>query len=212
MNILIKNGRVINPATGMDGISDLYVVDGLVAKSGRDLVVEQVDETIEASGLWVVPGQDAVEQLGDRARDFRGTLGRTLDELAADLSTHRGDLERLVARREDLSARRESARARLRAGEPLEGEADALLWELAAIEEEVRRKATQCDELESQVGELQIRLEHENEQLESEIAMLVQVLDADMARLEPMAAALRMPLERAEKYVRENWSRKPARA
>lgn len=56
MNILIKNGRVINPATGMDEINDLYVVDGLVAKLGKDLVVEQVDETIDASELWVVPG------------------------------------------------------------------------------------------------------------------------------------------------------------
>ena len=35
----------------------------------------------------------------------------------------------------------------------MEGEADALLWELAAIEEELRKKAGLADEKEAQLGE-----------------------------------------------------------
>ncbi|MDQ3036323.1 MAG: protein kinase [Myxococcota bacterium] len=179
-------------------------IDHAMAFAARTL------EELEDSVHHAETHQGSVESLGDRARDFRATLGRTIDELAASLSTHRGDFERLVRRREDLSVRRESARARLRAGESVEGEADALLWELAAIEEEVRAKATQCDELEAQVAELRARLETENERFEVEIATLVQVLDAEMQRLEPMVGALRAPLERAEKHVRENWSRRTA--
>lgn len=177
-------------------------IDHAMAFAARTL------EELEESLGFAETHQASVESLADKARDFRATLGRTIDSLAGTLSTRRGELEQLVRRRNDLSVRRESARARLRAGESTEGEADALLWELAAVEEETRGKAVQCDELEAQVGDLRARLERENEQFEVEIAALVQVLDAEMQRLEPMAAALRVPLDRVESYVKQSW---PAR-
>jgi hypothetical protein len=99
-----------------------------------------LDELEDSIGL-AESHQGSVEALAEKARDFRGTLGRTIDHLAGDLSKRRGELEQLVHRRNDLMVRREAARVRLRAGESTEGEADALLWELAAIEEEMRAKA-----------------------------------------------------------------------
>lgn len=56
MKILIKNGRIINPATQMDEVSDLYIEGSIVKQIGKHLHIDQVDQTIEASGYWVVPG------------------------------------------------------------------------------------------------------------------------------------------------------------
>jgi len=49
--ILIKGGRVIDPASGRDAIGDLWIVGGRIAKSGR-----KAGQTIDARGKWVVPG------------------------------------------------------------------------------------------------------------------------------------------------------------
>ena len=53
--LLIKNGRVINPATGTDDILDVLVCEGKVTGIGKDL--EQPEcEIIDASGCFVMPG------------------------------------------------------------------------------------------------------------------------------------------------------------
>lgn len=52
--ILIKNGRVIDPANKIDTVCDVYIVDGLVAKVGK--VKEKAKIEIDASGKFVVPG------------------------------------------------------------------------------------------------------------------------------------------------------------
>ncbi|AKF09629.1 serine/threonine-protein kinase [Sandaracinus amylolyticus] len=174
-------------------------IDHAMAFAARTL--ESLEESVAVSETH----QATVESLGVSARDYRATLGRTIDELAGELSKRRGELEQLVRRRDELAVRREVARAKVRDREATEGEADALLWELAAVEEDVRVKAGQCDELEAQVTDLRDRLDRENERFEGEIASLVAVLDVEMQRLEGIAAALRAPLERAEKYVRDRW-------
>lgn len=55
MTILIKNGRVINPATRMDEVSDVLVEDGIVAKIENDIETE-ADRVIDAAGCYVMPG------------------------------------------------------------------------------------------------------------------------------------------------------------
>ncbi len=55
MRLLIKNGRVIDPATGKDGIYDLLVCDGIIKLTDKN-ITEQADRIIDASGLWVMPG------------------------------------------------------------------------------------------------------------------------------------------------------------
>ena len=55
MTILIQNGRIMNPATGMDEVADLYVEEGKVAEIGQSLS-HQADKTIDAKGCFVMPG------------------------------------------------------------------------------------------------------------------------------------------------------------
>ena len=55
--LLIRGGRVIDPASGRDAVADLLVVDGVVAAVGQDAAAGGGDcEVIEAAGLWVLPG------------------------------------------------------------------------------------------------------------------------------------------------------------
>jgi serine/threonine-protein kinase len=162
-------------------------------------------EEFEGSTSQTHVRQARLEELGEQARDFRSTLGKAIDNLAGKLSQRRGELEELASRRDELRDRREAARQRVRTGDAAEGEADALLWELAAIEQEVRAAGTRCDDLEVQVTDLQSQLDGKNEEMESERARAVQELDGEMARLEAMGRALREPLEQAEQFILSYW-------
>ena len=55
MSLLIKDGRVIDPATKLDDICDVFIKDNKVEKIGRDLKID-VDRVIDASGRLVMPG------------------------------------------------------------------------------------------------------------------------------------------------------------
>jgi dihydroorotase len=56
MKLLLKGGRVVDPANGLDGTRDLLIVDGVIAKVGADLPIEGADVFAVASGLVIVPG------------------------------------------------------------------------------------------------------------------------------------------------------------
>ena len=53
--LLIKNGRVIDPASGFDAVSDVAIEDGVVAAVGKNLKAPGA-EVFDASGLIVAPG------------------------------------------------------------------------------------------------------------------------------------------------------------
>lgn len=53
--LLIKNGRVVDPANARDGVADVFVQDGVIAEIGTHLD-HAADETIDATGLVVTPG------------------------------------------------------------------------------------------------------------------------------------------------------------
>ena len=55
MKILIKNGRIINPATSMDEVADLLVVDGKVEAIEKEITTE-ADKVLDATGKFVMPG------------------------------------------------------------------------------------------------------------------------------------------------------------
>ena len=55
MKLLIKSGRVLDPSDGVDEVRDLFVSDGVIEKSGKNLD-EKADEVIDASGCFVMPG------------------------------------------------------------------------------------------------------------------------------------------------------------
>lgn len=56
MNLLIKGGRVIDPANNVDAIQDLLVQDGKVASCGPNLAAPEGTPTIDAPGKLVCPG------------------------------------------------------------------------------------------------------------------------------------------------------------
>ena len=53
--LLIHGGHVIDPKNGLDGVVDILVRDGKVAKVGKGLK-EKADKDIDAKGLTVTPG------------------------------------------------------------------------------------------------------------------------------------------------------------
>lgn len=55
MSLMIRGGRVLDPATDTDKIADIYMEDGIVKKIGTGLK-EKADDSIDASGKYVMPG------------------------------------------------------------------------------------------------------------------------------------------------------------
>jgi dihydroorotase len=55
-SLLIRGGRVIDPAAGVDGELDLLLRDGRVTEIGAKARVKGADETFDARGLIVAPG------------------------------------------------------------------------------------------------------------------------------------------------------------
>lgn len=54
-NCIIRNGRVIDPSQGIDGVSDVAVRDGRIEKIGTSLPFDG-DEVFDAGGMLVMPG------------------------------------------------------------------------------------------------------------------------------------------------------------
>lgn len=55
MKILIKNGRIIDPASNRDEIADLYVEEGKVSQIGQN-IENKAERVIDATGMFVMPG------------------------------------------------------------------------------------------------------------------------------------------------------------
>ena len=56
MKIHIRNGRVIDPASGLDAIQDIYVAAGHILALGQAPADFHANQVIDASGLIVCPG------------------------------------------------------------------------------------------------------------------------------------------------------------
>ena len=57
MTYILKNGRVVDPANGRDGVFDIEVRDGVIARVGRDLTVPEGAVVLEVpAGCVVTPG------------------------------------------------------------------------------------------------------------------------------------------------------------
>ena len=54
--LMIRNGRVIDPASGLDAVSDVYLADGRVAAVGVNLDVPAGAQVFDARGMVVAPG------------------------------------------------------------------------------------------------------------------------------------------------------------
>ena len=71
MAILIKGGRVLDPAQGIDESLDVLIEEGRIARIGKDLKVEGA-EMIDAGGQLVVPGLiDVHVHLRDPGQEYK---------------------------------------------------------------------------------------------------------------------------------------------
>ncbi len=119
--------------------------------------------SLERAGAAVAGHQSLVDDLEDRGRDFRTTLGRAIDTLSRDRSREQARIESLVERRLRIFASLAAPDASPEARDALRSEAGAV-----AVQE---RDAHGVDaDLGFQITTLQRQLNARNEQLEQELA------------------------------------------
>ena len=70
MRIQIRNARVVDPASGRDGVGDVYVADGRIAEE-----FARPDRVIDAKGLVLAPGfVDLAARLREPGFEYKATL------------------------------------------------------------------------------------------------------------------------------------------
>jgi dihydroorotase len=83
MKILIRNGRVIDPASGRDEVADLAIASGRIVSIGAATDFAP-DRVIDASGLVVAPGLvDLAARLREPGQEHEGMLESELAAAAA---------------------------------------------------------------------------------------------------------------------------------
>ncbi|OFZ84015.1 MAG: dihydroorotase [Betaproteobacteria bacterium RBG_16_66_20] len=79
MKILIRGGRVIDPASGRDEIGDVFISDGRISSAK-----EKAERTIDAKGLVVAPGLiDLSARLREPGYEYKATLESEMDAAVA---------------------------------------------------------------------------------------------------------------------------------
>lgn len=75
MKILIKNGRVIDPKSGIDAVNDVFIIAGKIAAIGAQPDRFQANHIIDAEGLVVCPGLvDISVRLREPGLEYKATL------------------------------------------------------------------------------------------------------------------------------------------
>ena len=83
MKILIKNGRLVDPASDLDRIGDVAIANGRIVHLG-DATGFTADRTIDATGLVVAPGLvDLCARLREPGHEHEGLLESELAAAAA---------------------------------------------------------------------------------------------------------------------------------
>ena len=79
MRLHIRNGRVVDPASGKEGSGDIFVVDGKISAEGG-----KADRVIDAKGLIVAPGLiDLSARLREPGYEYKATLESEMDAALA---------------------------------------------------------------------------------------------------------------------------------
>ncbi|VTU37281.1 dihydroorotase [Variovorax sp. PBL-E5] len=75
MNILISNGRVVDPASGLDQTGDVAIAEGRILSIGHTPADFEAAQTIDAAGCLVVPGLvDLAARLREPGYEHEGML------------------------------------------------------------------------------------------------------------------------------------------
>jgi dihydroorotase len=84
MIIEIRNGRVVDPASGFDGVAALRVADGRIAAVGSADAGARAERVIDASGLVVAPGLvDLAARLREPGLEYKATLESEIEAAIA---------------------------------------------------------------------------------------------------------------------------------
>jgi len=79
MRIHIRNGRIVDPATGRDALADVYVSEGKIVEE-----FARAERVIDAKGLVVAPGFiDLAARLREPGFEYKATLESELDAALA---------------------------------------------------------------------------------------------------------------------------------
>src|SRR5687768_15546235 len=79
MRLHIRNGRVVDPASGKDGPGDIFISDGKISAEGG-----KAERTIDAKGLVVAPGFiDLAARLREPGFEYKATLESEMDAAVA---------------------------------------------------------------------------------------------------------------------------------
>lgn len=71
--IILKNGRIIDPATGRDEIGDIWIEGGVVTASGPEIPERAL--CLDLSGKWVIPGLiDMHVHLREPGHEYKETI------------------------------------------------------------------------------------------------------------------------------------------
>lgn len=113
--LLIKNGRVMDPASGMDEAADVFVKDGKIVEIGRFDAVEKDVEIIDAAGRLVIPGvidlHVHLRDMGQSAKETIATgtaaaaIGGVTTVMAMPNTVPRLDHSRTIKRYQELIVR-----------------------------------------------------------------------------------------------------------
>src|SRR5262249_37999445 len=68
---VLKDGHVICPASGLDGVMDVAVTDGKIARVGKDILPATAREAVDVRGKLVLPGM-----IDTHAHIYRYVTGR----------------------------------------------------------------------------------------------------------------------------------------
>ena len=84
MKLLIRHGRVIDPASGRDAVADIAIAAGRIITIGSVSADFQPNRTIDATGLVVAPGLvDLAARLREPGHEHEGMLESELNAAAA---------------------------------------------------------------------------------------------------------------------------------
>jgi dihydroorotase len=84
MKLLIRNGRLVDPANGLDRVGDLAIAGDRIIAVGREVGDFEPERAIDASGLVVAPGLvDLAARLREPGHEHEGMLESELAAAAA---------------------------------------------------------------------------------------------------------------------------------
>ena len=84
MKIVIQHGKVIDPTSQLNQVTDVYIDNGLIVSLGSAPQGFVAEQTIDASDCWVLPGLvDLCARLREPGEEYKATLSSELKAAVA---------------------------------------------------------------------------------------------------------------------------------